>query len=72
MRLEHLIEHLTAPSTVRGICWTLGSIVALWLLAKGDTQGAVEVLGQAALAVGAVGVLTRDQKPCDCDDHDAE
>ena len=69
MTTDHLIEHLTEPSTIRGAVWTLGAIVALTLIARGETKGALEVLTQTALAVGAVGVLTRDRKPpCDCDE----
>lgn len=72
MSIDHLVNHLTAPSTIRGVIWTLGSVVAFWLLAKDDTKGAVEVLGQAALAVGAVGVFTKDRGPPSKESEDAQ
>lgn len=71
MTLDHLVDHLTDPSTIRGMIWTLGAIVALTLIARGETKGALEVLTQTALAVGAVGVLTRERKAkCNCPDTD--
>jgi hypothetical protein len=60
MTLDHLVEHLTDPSTVRGMIWTLGAIVALSMIGRGETKAALEVLTQTALAVGAVGIMTRD------------
>jgi hypothetical protein len=67
MTVDHLVEHLTEPSTIRGLIWTLGAIVALTMIARNEPKGALEVLTQTALAVGAVGVLTRERKPpCDC------
>jgi predicted anti-sigma-YlaC factor YlaD len=76
MTVDHLIDHVTDPSTIRGMIWTLGAVVALSMIGRGDPKGALEVLTQTALAVGAVGVLTRDhprsepvaQPPPDIDD----
>jgi hypothetical protein len=64
MNVDHLIEHLTEPSTIRGIIWTAGASLALLWIHKGDYEGALQVITQTGLAVGAVGMLTRE-KPCD-------
>lgn len=65
MTLDHLVNHLTDPSTVRGIIWTIGATLALFWIHAEDYKGALEVLTQSAVAAGLVGALTRDQKaPC--------
>ena len=62
MNHPDLMDHLTAPSTIRGIIWAFGALVALYMIHKGDSKGATEVIAQAGLAVGAVGMFTRE--PC--------
>lgn len=67
MSWQYFVDHFTAPSTVRGVVWTLGAVVALGMIHAGDTKGALEVIAKAGLAVGAIGVFTRE--PCNCKDE---
>ena len=68
MTLEHLFDHLTEPSTVRGISWTIGCGMSLIWISAGDLKGALEVLSLCGLVSGLVGAVSRDRKPCEQQD----
>jgi hypothetical protein len=65
MTSDKLFEHLTEPSTVRGISWTIGCVMSLVWISAGDYKGALEVLSICGLVAGVVGATTRDRK---CED----
>lgn len=49
------------PSTVRGLCWVIGSIVALLFLAFTTPEKAMVVMAIAgAAAAGGLGVAVKD------------
>ena len=61
MTFDHLIDHLTSPSTIRGLCWLAGSGVAAYLISKEHYKEALEVLTISATVVGGIGIFTVDR-----------
>ena len=60
MTFDHFVDHITSPSTIRGLCWLAGSGVAAYLIFKEQYKEALEVLTISATVVGGIGVFTRD------------
>lgn len=60
-KLDNLLNHLTEPSTVRGVIWTIGSFISLILLAKGELEHSMKALGITGLVAGSGGWLTSDK-----------
>lgn len=67
MTSDKLFDHLTEPSTVRGISWTIGCVMSLIWIAAGDLRGALEVLSICGLVAGVVGAATRDNRNYDAE-----
>jgi hypothetical protein len=61
MTVDHLIDHLTEPSTMRGIAWTLGSLGALWCFWGGQWEAGAQIFATTGVVAGGLGVLTSDR-----------
>ena len=74
MNCDHILDHLTEPSTIRGLAVLVGSIVALVLLARGETAEALQALAIGGVVAGVNGALTsdrmlqREREPAEDDD----
>lgn len=62
MTRDHLLDHLTEPSTVRGIAMNVGCLTALILASLGYEDAATQSLATAGLVAGLNGALTSDRK----------
>jgi uncharacterized oligopeptide transporter (OPT) family protein len=67
VNIDTLVEHLTEPSTVRGISWTIGCVMSLIWISHDDMKGALEVLSICGLVSGLVGAVSRERKGCDAE-----
>ena len=65
---DHLLDHLTENSTVRGIVWTIGSVSALYCFANAQWETGAQIFATAGMVAGGLGVLTSDRKQRDADE----
>jgi hypothetical protein len=68
MNVDHLLDHLTENSTVRGIVWTLGSVSALWAFWHDQWETGAQIFATAGMVAGGLGMLTSDHKQRDADE----
>ena len=68
MNVDHLLDHLTENSTIRGIVWTLGSLAALYCFAAGQWETGAQIFATAGMVAGGLGMMTSDRKQRDADE----
>lgn len=51
------------PSTLRGLVWVMGCLVALVLLWKGEHEAGMRALATTGMVAGTIGVVARDTPP---------
>lgn len=68
MTLDHLLDHLTENSTIRGMVWTLGSIAALWAFWAAQWETGAQIFATTGVVAGSLGVLTSDKNQRSADE----